>query len=113
MKKSLTLTAVVVSVFCIVLFAGAMSVQAADKETMIENGQMMMDNGQMMIDKGKVMYSKGMKTEGNLMMRDGKLLLRHGKDMKTAGMAGKKLMKENYEPEKEFKGWQETEGDGG
>jgi hypothetical protein len=114
MKKNFKLTAVVFSVFCLVLFASAVLVQAAmDKDMMMDNGQMMMDNGKMMMDKGKVMSSKGMKTEGTLMTRDGRLLMRHGKDMKAAAGSGKMLMKEQYEPEKEFKGWLETTGDGG
>ena len=115
MKKNLSLTAVVFSVFCIMLFAGAALVQAADidKGMMGENGQMMMDNGKMLMDKGKIMSSKGMKTEGALMVRDGRLLMRHGKDMKNASMKGTPLKMEEYAPEKEFKGWLETTGDGG
>jgi hypothetical protein len=114
MKKNLLLTAVVFSVFCIMLFAGSAIVKAADmdKGMMMENGQMMMDNGKMMMDKGKMMSDQGMKTEGTLMMRDGKMLMRHGKAMTKAGTSGKKLMKENYAPEKEFKGWQETDTGG-
>jgi hypothetical protein len=114
MKKNLSLTAVVFSVFCIVLFAGAAIVQAdMDKGMMSDNGQMMMDNGKILMDKGKVMKSKGMKTEGNLMMRDGRLLMRHGKDMKNASLKGAPLKMEEYAPEKEFKGWLETDQDGG
>ena len=115
MKKNFTLTAVVFSVFCLVLFAGAALVQAADmdKGMMTDNSQMMMDTGKMMIDKGKVMSSKGMKTEGNLMIRDGKLLIRHANHMKAAVGTGKPLMKEQYEPEKEFKGWLEDDQGGG
>jgi hypothetical protein len=46
------------------------------------------------------------------MMRDGKLLMRHGKSIKEAGESEKMLMKENYAPEKEFKGRQETDTGG-
>jgi hypothetical protein len=115
MKKNFTLTAVVFSVFCLVLFAGAALVQAADmdKGMMMDNSQMMMDTGKMLMDKGKAMYGKGMKTEGNLMIRDGKMLMRHGKHMKDAAGSGKMLPKEQYEPEKEFKGWLEDDQGGG
>jgi hypothetical protein len=111
MKKNLLLTAVV---FCIMLFASAAIVTAADmdKGMMTENGQMMMDTGKMMMDKGKIMRDQGMKTEGSLMIRDGKLLMRHGKAISGAGSTGKKLMKKHYAPEKEFKGWQETDTGG-
>ena len=113
MKKNHLLTAIF-SVFCIVLFAGAVLVQAAgmDKSAMTSNGQMMIDTGKMLMDKGKIMSSKGMKTEGRLMVRDGRLLMRHGKDIMNAGSSGKMLTPEQYAPEKEFKGWLEGE-DGG
>jgi hypothetical protein len=114
MKKNIVLSALVVSVFCLVLFAGAGLVQAAamDKGMMTDNGQMMIDKGQMMMDKGKMMQSKGMKTEGTVMVRDGKLLMRHGKAMLKAGTTGKKMIKKHYTPEKDFKGWLEGEGGG-
>jgi hypothetical protein len=47
------------------------------------------------------------------MMRDGRLLMRHGKDMKNASLKGAPLKMEEYAPEKEFKGWLETDQDGG
>ena len=114
MKKNILLSAIVCSVFCLVLFAGAGLVQAAvDKGMMTDNGQMMIDKGQMLIDKGKVMSSKGMKTEGTLMIRDGKLLMKHGKAMQKSASTGKKLAPKQYTPEKDFKGWLESDKDGG
>ena len=115
MKKNLTLTALVVSVFCIVLFAGAALVQAAamDKDLMMDNGQMMMDKGKMLVDKGKMMKDAGMTTEGTLMMRDGRQLIRHGKAFQKAAKTGKKMIYKHYTPEKDFKGWLESDKDGG
>jgi hypothetical protein len=115
MKKNILLSAIVCSVFCLVLFAGAGLVQAAavDKGMMMDNGQLLIDKGQMMIDKGKIMSSKGMKTEGTLMMRDGRLLVRHGKAMQKSASTGKKMVPKHYTPEKDFKGWLESDKDGG
>ena len=115
MKKNIVLSALVISVFCLVLFAGTGLVQAAamDKGMMMDNGQMMMDKGQMLMDKGKIMQSKGMKVEGTVMVRDGKLLMRHGTAMQKASKTGKKMIKKQYTPEKDFKGWLETDQGGG
>jgi hypothetical protein len=115
MKKNILLSAIVVSVFCLVLFAGAGLVQAAamDKGMMTDNGQLLMDKGKIIMDKGKIMKDKGMATEGTLMMRDGKMMIRHGKAMQKAASSGKKLAPKQYTPEKDFKGWLESDKDGG
>jgi hypothetical protein len=110
MKKQL----LAVAVLCIMLFvfAGLAGAAEMNKGMMMENSKMMMDNGKIMMDKGKMMTSNGMKTEGMLMYRDGRLLMRHGKAMKEAAESGKMMMREHYTPEKDFKGWQETDTGG-